>query len=335
MYAHMYLISLPLQFAFFAPRSVSGVLSPPREQLASVASFIAKGGGAKRLHIISVTGLGKCEQLAIVAQSSWGKRLANSDNYTNVCDDGCGDITVGGHRLTHVLPMPNTVCSNGSCSGKIKAQLKFVWGFIHEYKRIRSEGGQMPMWWFVKDDDTYVHVDRLMALAAKYNPDDRVFIGKTETADICCAMKYGAPFFVEGGAGWLASAAMAEALVMELGDEWLKRQQDAVEKHVCPWYDQQMGFILPKVAHGTIVKMSLAQFWGSGHHDPVCPPYPDLITLQMKKQWEDITDDANEMTQLTENCFREPAPEWGAGSAPHVEEDAGSSERCAAVRDGT
>jgi len=286
------LIALPLQFAFFAPRPVSGLLSS-RKQFAE-----------KRLHIVSITGQGEFEQFSIVAQNSWGKYLSASDNYTNVCDENCGNVTAEGHRLTNVLAMPDTACPHGVCDlgGIQKAQLKFVWGFIHEYKQKLSEGGPMPKWWFIKDDDTYVQVDRLMALAAKYDPNDRVFLANVDRGG-CVKKVWGVNMYVNGGGGWLASAAMAEAMVMEYGDEWWKIQQESTDANECYWYDQEMGRILDKVENAKIVDMG-SKFYGVGAASKaVCPHVKDLITLQMKKQWQTITNDAIEMTQLSENCF--------------------------------
>jgi len=253
----------------------------------------------RRLHIVSVTGLGKYENLSIIAQQFWGQRLGATDNYTNVCDVGCGDTAFQGRRLEHILPMPDSAFPSGrctqkgkNCTGYQRAQFKFIWGFIHEYKQLASQGVPMPRWWFIKDDDTFVNIDRLMAFAANYDPNRRVLL-----AGLGKGTYNFSNWTVNGGNGWLASAAMAKELVLEHGDQWLKWQESCD----CE-YDQGMAVILDQVHGAEIVDMNKGpRLWGGLDR---CPNRA-LITLHMSRQWKGVTEDPYEMAKLSDLCFDE------------------------------
>jgi hypothetical protein len=261
----------------------------------------------RRLHIISVTTLGDFERLSVVAEQSWKQHLGENDGYTNICDPGCGNIFVNGSSLGNPLPLLDSDFAgsppSGRDSGYWRATYKFVWGFVHEYRRIASQGGPMPKWWFVKDDDTYVHIDRLMSFAADYDPNKRVLIGSLGNGG--CAEQAGfnySAWNLNGGGGWLASAALAEALVVTHGDEWMRWQEHRIREG-CAFYDNAIAYILDKIEGKQVVHSD--QFWGVGRHDPVCPEVNGLISLHMKKQWFKATTSPHEMVRLTENCFND------------------------------
>jgi hypothetical protein len=255
----------------------------------------------RRLHVVSVTGLGKYENLSIIAQESWGKRLGATDNFTNICDVGCGDTAFQGRRLEHILPMPDSAFPSGrctlngkSCDGYQRAQFKFVWGFIHEYKQLASRGVPMPRWWFIKDDDTFVNIDRLMAFAANYDPNRPVLLSNISPFSAYSLSNWA----MNGGSGWLASAAMAKELVLEHGDQWLKWQ----EAHDCE-YDQGMPLIVDRVSDAEIVDMT-GWFVSPRHgkHLAACPNR-SLISLHMSQQWKGVAEDPYEMVRLSDLCF--------------------------------
>lgn len=252
----------------------------------------------QRLHIISITGKGHYAMFSIIVQSSWEQLLGISDNYTNVCDDDCDNIMVEGKKLTHVLPMPDL--GHPECIGSGRAQMKFVWGLIFEFKRIASNGGPMPNWWFVKDDDTYVHIDRLMDYAAKYNPQNRVLIANIGWSAECNTWSY---WDINGGAGWLVSAALAEALVVEHGDQWFEFQANLLRNDSCYWYDQALPFIVDQVHD--VIRVDAKDLFDPGFENmsPECPRGANLISLQVKKRWYKFTYNPYEMIQLTEKCF--------------------------------
>jgi hypothetical protein len=235
--------------------------------------------------------------------------LGATDSYTNVCDIDCGNITFNGLRLEHILPATREYFPPGhrltptqNISDYKFSQFKFVWGFIHEYKRIASQGGPMPMWWFIKDDDTYVHIDRLMAFAATLDSSEPVVAGlgveRKETRS-----KPKVPHLA-GGAGWLASAAMAHAMVVEHGDQWLNEQADALRG--CGTSGQYDLLLL----HNAILRVEGATIVNSVHFQsdavdnvPACPRDPNLISLQIAHKWEAVTSDPYEASKLTETCF--------------------------------
>jgi hypothetical protein len=248
-----------------------------------------------------------------VAQTEWGKGLGPNDNYTNVCDIDCGQNSVNGRKLDHLLPMtassayPSGDCKNVStgevCDGWVLAQMKFVWGFIYTYKQMASEGGPMPLWWFIKDDDTYVNITRLMAKAAKYDPKKRVLLAALLPSDMLPG-----PFnslSIKGGDGWLVSAAMAQELVLTHGDEWISLQASLYD-----WpYDMVIGRIFEQVDDAEIVDMDNNGFADSMEHlamgwPPQDCPNQTLITMHMKG-WVQEFSDASKATWLASACLAE------------------------------
>lgn len=279
-----------------------------------------------RLHIISVTGHGKYEKRSIIVQRFWERRLGKNDAYTNVCDVDCGKVVVDGHRLKNILPMQDTVFVSARPipTGYKRAQFKFVWGLIHEYRRISSEGGTLPRWWFVKDDDVIVHIDRLISLAARYDPNKRVFVGRmmprNDTMKLPCN---GYEWFVQATSGWLVSAAMAKALVEDHGDQWLELQEKAIKNGTCTFYDQWLPMILDQVGDSERVNLpthiqSLINLNFSidraGH--PHCAPDADLVSTttvfceMCEDEWdnlqrlpESVRHDQKAFTDLIDSCF--------------------------------
>jgi len=137
------------------------------------------------------------------------------------------------------LPMTEDAFPSGHClynatagievpRGYACSQMKFPWGLVYEYRSRQERGDAMPYWWYIKDDDTYIHADRLMALVDDYNPEvERVAMGMFDTT----GMFAGDGHFY-GGLGWLISAAAADVLVMERGNEWLRLQEDQIHDGV-------------------------------------------------------------------------------------------------------
>jgi hypothetical protein len=212
--------------------------------------------------------------------------------------------------------MPDTVFADGrcttlfgdSCYGRVRSQMKFPWGFIHEYRRLALEGASMPRWWLVKDDDTFVDIDRLMALAARYDPTKRILLANVNS------FNWGpwSNWSVNGGAGWLASAAMAEQMAVEYGDEWLKWQETLIRRmscrmSCCGCYDMAMTAIVDKVDNAVIVNMNKYFIAASAHGKdaPVPCPNSDYATLHMAKQWKGVTDDPQNMTRLSDGCLHD------------------------------
>mmetsp|Transcript_30415 Transcript_30415/g.87173 ORF Transcript_30415/g.87173 Transcript_30415/m.87173 type:complete len:378 (+) Transcript_30415:91-1224(+) len=165
------------------------------------------------LYIIIPTAI-KTKDVTMRMQKSMERRLRPQDRYFHICDVGCAAATNG--SLHNVVEMDGSVFPGGRCTvngtdcfGHMEAQMKFVFGLIHQVRELKKAGSEMPAWWLVKDDDTYVHVANLMQSIQGYRPTDLVSFADTTCTGIC------------GGAGWLLSNSLAERLALDHGDRWM------------------------------------------------------------------------------------------------------------------
>mmetsp|Transcript_77212 Transcript_77212/g.226450 ORF Transcript_77212/g.226450 Transcript_77212/m.226450 type:complete len:384 (+) Transcript_77212:85-1236(+) len=166
------------------------------------------------LYIVIVTGI-STKDVAARMQQSMVRRLRPQDRYVHICETGCAALTNG--SLHNVVEMDKSVFPGGrcwlqgeECDGYQEAQMKFVFGLVHQMRELKNSGAEMPGWWLIKDDDTYVHVPNLMKSITHYRPTELVSFGDATCFGVC------------GGAGWLLSNALAERLALNHGDRWMK-----------------------------------------------------------------------------------------------------------------
>eukprot|EP00415_Alexandrium_ostenfeldii_P000763 UN0763 len=152
--------------------------------------------------------------------------------------------------------------------------MKFVFGLVHEVRRIKASGYPMPRWWLVKDDDTYVHVPNLMR-ALNTTRDGKplwqhpISFGRRGPGcpGIC------------GGAGWLLSGPFAEQLVERYGDRYLEFSSERIANHwghydvyvpaVVSWLGQELQD-LPEMNDYSPVDKNFVHELMSGKHQVTC-----------------------------------------------------------------
>jgi len=261
---------------------VEGQVCPSLLQRGSHAQRLAT---SPRLRLVTVTGTSVAErakQMLKVVKPT----MTDADSIVHICDPGCdsalngslGDITempdtvFPGDRCTMCLKTPKTIaeaeqnpqkwisasgieCPNSEkayeCPGKIKAQMKFVWGLIHEVKVAMASQEQVPEWWMLRDDDTYVNVDAVMEALSSYNPDDLVYAGHPggnpmlppDQQTVDC---------MHGGFGMLVSRGLAKKLATEYADMWKSKEWHGMHYDEGYLYDFIMGIVAFSVPNVTL-----------------------------------------------------------------------------------
>lgn len=227
---------------------------------------------APRLHIVSVTGTPNYD-MALKMEQAWKKYLGPSDSYVDVVDPGGGKVRHWDATIEmddSVFPSSKCIRLGSPCTAYEKAQMKFVFGLVHEVRRFKAMGGPMPKWWLIKDDDTFVHADALMSsIASLAKPPDPMLdlVGfahlwcwlrdkKKITSGRECGKFITGPKFDNfglhwpyGGSGILLSNALAEDLVLRHGDEWIKSQAKYIRDYRKPHYDAHLSHVIPWI-HG-------------------------------------------------------------------------------------
>eukprot|EP00421_Protoceratium_reticulatum_P046089 CAMPEP_0168441834 /NCGR_PEP_ID=MMETSP0228-20121227/43697_1 /TAXON_ID=133427 /ORGANISM="Protoceratium reticulatum, Strain CCCM 535 (=CCMP 1889)" /LENGTH=215 /DNA_ID=CAMNT_0008456177 /DNA_START=1 /DNA_END=645 /DNA_ORIENTATION=- len=181
--------------------------------------------------------------------------MGERDNLTFVCEAGCRNDANAG-VLGKVIEMPDSVFPGGrctvrtgeNCSAYEVSQMKFVYGFLHEVRRQLKEGEAMPQWWMIKDDDTYVDVDRLARGLEGFERKHTDLVSIVRCAKTAAtrlagtgwpAMGPGSPgdpeFWAAGGSGVLLSAALAETLATDYANQWISHQAWGIA-HDCAHY---------------------------------------------------------------------------------------------------
>mmetsp|Transcript_29723 Transcript_29723/g.85298 ORF Transcript_29723/g.85298 Transcript_29723/m.85298 type:complete len:382 (-) Transcript_29723:54-1199(-) len=227
-----------------------------------------------RIHIVAPTGAGYMQRAAIM-QELVRPTMGEQDSLTFVCEAGCQSDASSG-ALGKVIEMPDSIFPGGrctvrtgeSCSGYELSQMKFVYGLLHEVQRLLKEGGPMPQWWMIKDDDTYVDVDRLARGLKGYERKhtDLVSIVRCPKKNGTRFADTGWPrqipnslrrpdFWATGGSGVLLSAALAEKMAKDYANQWISRQAWAIANDCRHYprgttnctktcYDYQLAWIL-------------------------------------------------------------------------------------------
>lgn len=226
------------------------VLSPSHARRHASSSVVGLGHQYSqerpRLYIISVTGLSNVDR-AVQMQHTCAQHMSPSDKYFNVCDQGCSKAS--NDALGHVLTMedsafPSGQCrhDNATCDGYRRAQLKFAFGLTEEVRRLSAANSSMPRWWLIKDDDTYVDADRLIASVNDFDPTQDLvsfahsFSLSSRNLENLGEMTPANAYWPHGGAGWLLSNAFAEKLVLEHGNQWIQLQADRIEHSKYEFY---------------------------------------------------------------------------------------------------
>lgn len=250
---------------------------------------------AWRLHIISVTGAPNYE-MALKMEQAWSKFLGPSDTYTDVLDPG----GTKAHRWHAAFEMDDSpflagkcIQWNGSCcDGYHRAQMKFVFGLVHEVRHFKALGGPMPKWWLLKDDDTFVHADKLMtSIASRVKAIDpmRDLIGFAELAsqeEWCDVINstHRPHCYVKGGSGLLLSNALAEKLALEHGDQWILLMARYISDEELVFWDFDLPEVISWIAGAEIFHNS-AMDW----HQARCQ---EAVTVHMRDMHNDIGIDA-------------------------------------------
>lgn len=214
------------------------------------------GGNAhrSRLHVITITGTQDIERAALI-QKSWKRWMGKQDHSTTVCDPGCS--AKANNSLENVLEMEDSVFLHNKCrahgkdcDGYHKSSMKYVWGLVHEVKRLKKEKSHMPSWWFIKDDDTYFHPERLIqaATGAGLGPEQLVAMGQ------------GGDPGIQGGSGLLLSGALAEKIAVHYGDRWIKSQGMWIEKGSF-YYDDHVKEVVGWVPGARFVSTAAFMDW--------------------------------------------------------------------------
>merc|ERR1712110_1153873 len=108
--------------------------------------------------------------MGAAVRTSIVKRMGPDDALTYVLEpEGCHAAR---SLLKNVIELPDSPSGKHwvsqcqihgePCNGYRIAQIKFIYGIVHEVRRLNATGGAGPMWWMIQDDDTYVHVPYLM-----------------------------------------------------------------------------------------------------------------------------------------------------------------------------
>eukprot|EP00747_Dinoflagellata_sp_TGD_P091346 gnl/TRDRNA2_/TRDRNA2_165021_c0_seq2.p1 gnl/TRDRNA2_/TRDRNA2_165021_c0~~gnl/TRDRNA2_/TRDRNA2_165021_c0_seq2.p1 ORF type:complete len:177 (+),score=21.86 gnl/TRDRNA2_/TRDRNA2_165021_c0_seq2:170-700(+) len=116
----------------------------------------------------------------------------------------------------------------------------------------------MPQWWFVKDEDVYVHVQHLANLTDAHNPNDLLLIAHMGCPSVC------------GGGGLLFSKALAEELAFNHGDRWLNHLKREVENEGAYWVDNQMPVVMDWVKDKGARIVHAGALQPFANLDPIC-----------------------------------------------------------------
>eukprot|EP00930_Biecheleria_cincta_P092330 TRINITY_DN821_c0_g1_i3.p1 TRINITY_DN821_c0_g1~~TRINITY_DN821_c0_g1_i3.p1 ORF type:complete len:369 (+),score=55.34 TRINITY_DN821_c0_g1_i3:44-1108(+) len=266
----------------FASSKASPVSASLLQRAAHASGLNDELTGDPRLRIITVTGTSialRAKAMGDIVRPTMG----NDDSIVYVCDPGCDEAING--SLGEIVEMPEeifpgnkcsvcperacfvdlecptlaqvkTSCPVGQlaaeCAGKTKAQMKFVWGFIHEVRKAMTASHPMPKWWMIKDDDTFVDADGVMKAAASYDPQDLVALG-TRGADLFDPFAKYASF--HGGFGVIFSSALAVALATTYRDQWVEEQMKALNQST-PEYDFLLSRLVESIPNVTIDNMN-------------------------------------------------------------------------------
>jgi len=132
------------------------------------------------------------------------------------------------------------------CSGYEIASFKYVYGLVSEVRRLLKAGvSPMPEYWFVSDDDTFVHIPNLLSAIrnSSFSPlEKRVSWAAKGGCNIC------------GGAGWVLSGALAVELATTYGDRFMKLQISKIENGSFH-YDLQVPVAVNWVPQASLVKI--------------------------------------------------------------------------------
>jgi len=179
---------------------------------------------------------------ALRAQDTWMHDIPVPDRAVHVCDSSCAHEK----RLQSVVVMPDNLFADcPSCNGYKKAQLKFYFGLVYMYKKLANEGAaNMPKWWIIKDDDTYIDQTNLKMELEKHDPSKPVLLAAL--SGVCPG--------ICGGGGAALSWKLAEKLGQD-GDALLKSMLYYIEKE-SPYYDEHMPNLVRKYAPGVSIQDS-------------------------------------------------------------------------------
>uniref|UniRef100_A0A7S4QRF9 Uncharacterized protein n=1 Tax=Alexandrium monilatum TaxID=311494 RepID=A0A7S4QRF9_9DINO len=179
-----------------------------------------------RLYMIAITSQ-KSIHMAEELERSMRRRMDPTDRLVHVC--GRTAAPTARKKLVDVLQMPDMVTDSlkviRECGDKGGAAwvclhrmgaMKFVFGLVHEVRRLKASGYPMPLWWIVKDDDTYVHIPNLMRALNQWKGGKPLWQQPASFG----RRGPGCPG-VCGGAGWILSGPLAEELVEKHGDRYL------------------------------------------------------------------------------------------------------------------
>lgn len=233
-----------------------------------------------RLRIITVTGIPVAERASAMLKVV-KPTLTHADSIVHICDPGCdsalngslGDIrempdaVFPGGKCTICLRTPkhiadaqqnpkkwknasNIGCSTQAyeCTGLIKAQMKFVWGLINEVQVAMASQEQMPSWWMLKDDDTYVNADAVMTALSANDPDDLVWAGtpgQVHFSDL-------PPYPMHGGYGQFFSRGLAKKLATEYADMWKNTEMHGILNDETYLYDMVMKDVIYSIPNVTV-----------------------------------------------------------------------------------
>lgn len=194
------------------------------------------------------------------------KRAGPRDRMSYVCMSKCAAIGRSMSRNMVELPgvlkmrdMPNGTyvvdrCwrwpKNRPCSNYEIASFKYVWGFVHEVKRFLEAGlSQMPRYWMIRDDDTYVNIPHMMEAIARHGggPPFDPFVERM-------AWVSSGPCFVCGGAGMVLTGALAVELATAYGDRWLLDQRDGIERKSFYW-DTHMPKVIGWIKGAKLIRI--------------------------------------------------------------------------------